>query len=152
VEESLRTALGQTQGNLRIGIINTIGDRKDRASLNAVSALVSGQDEATARAALNAIGKIGGAPAVEALDGAKVPASLKAVWGDAYLRCAGSVEPARAQKMYRALFEGEQALLGIPGRNARFQTVQILLREIHHRSHRRQRPHPAELRGPSTIG
>lgn len=110
VEESLRQALGQTQGSLRIGIINTIGDRQDRASLKAVSALVGGQDEATARAALNAIGKIGGAPAVEALEVAKVPDALKAVWGDAYLRCAGSVEPARAEKMYRALFEGDQAL------------------------------------------
>ena len=109
-EEALRKALGHTQGNLRIGIINTIGDRKDRASLKAVSALVTGQDEATARAALNAIGKISGAPAAEALDEAKVPDALKAVWGDAYLRCASSVEPARAEKMYRTLFEGDQAL------------------------------------------
>ena len=110
VEESLRQALGQTQGNLRIGIINTIGDRKDQSSLKSVAVLVSGQDEATARAALNAIGKIGGAAAAGALDGAKVPDALKAVWGDAYLRCAGSVEPARAEKMCRALFEGDQAL------------------------------------------
>src|SRR5216683_1176829 len=33
VEASLRTALGQTKGKLRIGVINTIGDRADRQSV-----------------------------------------------------------------------------------------------------------------------
>ena len=44
VQESLRKALGQTQGNLRIGIINTIGDRGDSSSLKALAVLLSGND------------------------------------------------------------------------------------------------------------
>jgi hypothetical protein len=57
---ALRTALGKTQGKVRIGIINTIGDRQDRQALTALVALLNA-DEATGRAVLNAIGKIGGA-------------------------------------------------------------------------------------------
>ena len=108
VEESLQKALGQTQGNLRIGIINTIGDRKDRSSLNALAALLR-SDDATAEAALNAIGKIGGAEAAGVLEGAEVADPLKLAWAQALLRCAPSVaaagQPARAEKIYRALLE-----------------------------------------------
>ena len=114
VDQALRQALDRTQGNLRIGIVNTIGDRRDRSSLQAVAALAGGTDEATARAALNALGKIGGTPAADALDRVKPPGSLQGVWADAYLRCATSLaaagEPARAQQMERALFEGDYPL------------------------------------------
>jgi len=106
---ALREALGQTQGNLRIGILNTIGDRRDRSSLKVVTAMLEGNDEATTSAALNALGKIGGPRAAAALEAAKVPESLQTAWGDAYMRCAESVataNPARAEKMYRTLFDG----------------------------------------------
>ena len=62
VDEALRQALARTQGDLRLGIVHTLGDRRNRSSLEAISALAAGADEATARAALNALGKIGGAP------------------------------------------------------------------------------------------
>jgi hypothetical protein len=95
VEAALRTALGQTQGNLRIGLINTIGDRGDRSSLRAVEALLNG-DQATVRAALNAIGKIGGAQAAEVLDRVKVPDALKDSRAQALLVCAASLWRRRA--------------------------------------------------------
>jgi HEAT repeat protein len=108
VEESLQQALGQTQGDLRIGIINTIGDRKDRSSLKALAALLP-SDEATAKAALNAIGKIGGTEAAGVLEGAEVVDTLKPVWAQALLRCAPSVaaagQPEHAEKIYRELLE-----------------------------------------------
>ena len=110
VEDSLRKALGQTQGNLRIGIINTIGDRRDRSSINAVAALVKENDPAMARAGLNALGKIGGPPAAAALDRLKEVDALKPAWADASLRCASGLVKAgdskRAEKIYRSLFDG----------------------------------------------
>ncbi len=106
----LRDALGKTQGQVRIGIINTIGDRGDSGSLAALSALLAKGDEATVNAALEAIGKMGDAKAADTLDKAKVPETAKTTWSQAYLRLATGLtakgQTARAQKMYNALFEG----------------------------------------------
>src|SRR5260221_4932187 len=114
VEVSLRTALGKSIGKLRIGVINTIGDRADRQSVKAVASLLKNEDEATIRSALNAIGKIGGVEAAEALNRAKQTGPLQAAWSHAYLRCAASVAEAgqssRAEKMYQSLFDGSSPL------------------------------------------
>jgi HEAT repeat protein len=110
IETALRNALAKTQGTLRIGLLNTIGDRGDRSSLTAVAAWLNG-DEATVRAALNAVGKIGGVQAAELLEQAKVPEALRAARAQALLVCAGSLaatgDSVRAEKLYRALFEGD---------------------------------------------
>ncbi len=110
VDAALRKALAQTDGKLRIGVINTIGDRGDRDSLKAVAALLKNKDEATSLSALNAIGKIGGTQAADALDRAKRADSLQEAWAHAYLRCAGTLaasgESSRAEKMYQLLFNG----------------------------------------------
>ena len=108
---ALREGLGQTKGNLRIGIINTIGDRMDASSLDAVAAMLTGQDDATAKAALNAIGKIGGGGAADALDRAKPSDALKDAWARAYIQCAATLasagDTARAEKMNQALYSGD---------------------------------------------
>lgn len=111
VEKTLRDALGKTEGSVRIGIINTIGDRRDRSSLAGLAVFLGGNDEATAHAALNAIGKIGGTKAADLLEGAKVAGPLKAAWAQAVLECAASVaatgQPERAEKTCRAVLEGD---------------------------------------------
>jgi len=108
--DALLQALGGAQGKLRLGIINTIGDRGDRGSLGALVALLTNGDEAAIDAALAAIGKIGGPAAADALDGAKAAQASKPAWAQAYLRCAGGLagsgDAARAQAMYRALLDG----------------------------------------------
>lgn len=112
-DAALRAALGKTQGKVRIGIINTLGDRQDAQALPALAALVNPSDEATSWAALNAIGKIGGAPAADTLDRLKAPAALQEAWAQACLRCAGSLaasDPRRAEKMALSLFEGAMPL------------------------------------------
>jgi len=110
VDEALRSALGRTSGILRIGMMNTIGDRGDRQALPALAGVIKAGDEASSRAALNAIGKIGGVEAADLLDRAKVAEPLREAWAHAYLRAAGSVaaagKSARAEKMYQALFDG----------------------------------------------
>ena len=62
-DKALRSALTQTHGAVQIGIINTLGDRRDAVSLKSIAALVNDGDEHAGRSALNAIGKIGGVPA-----------------------------------------------------------------------------------------
>ena len=130
--DALREALGKARGKLRIGLINTIGDRGDSSSVNALAALLSSGDEATTDSALAALGKIGNAPAADALDSAKVPDLAKPAWAQAYLRCAGGLavkgQAARAKTMYRALLDGSQrparhrSLAGHqPGAEARLQ-------------------------------
>lgn len=111
--EALRKALAQTQGNMRIGLLNTLGDRGELSSLEALVGLAANSDDATARAALNALGKIAGVQTADALERIKVPASLNEAWAAAYLRCAASLpagEAARAEKMYRSLCDGEYPL------------------------------------------
>jgi HEAT repeat protein len=140
VDEALRKGLGQTQGNLRIGIINTIGDRGDRQAVEALAALLTGGDDATASSALNALGKIGGTSAADALDRAKVAGAVKTAWAQAYLRCADSLsaagEASRAEKMYRALFEADQpaavrvAALGAIARTQKEQAVPLIVKTL----------------------
>jgi len=108
-DAALRQALGTTQGNVRVGIINTLGDRKDTAALPALAALLAGNDEPTVRQTLNAIGKIGGTAAADVLEHATVAAALQDAWASAALRCAASLagaDAARADKIYRTLFAG----------------------------------------------
>ena len=113
-DQALREALGKTQGMVRIGIINTLGDRGESGlesgSLTALTGLLANGDQATVNAVLEAIGKIGGVKAAEALDKAKVPDTAKATWSQAYLRSATGLtakgETARAQKMYQVLQAG----------------------------------------------
>jgi HEAT repeat protein len=111
VDEALGEALGSTQGKLRIGVINTLGDRGDTGALNALAGFLKTSDEATVRAAFNAIGKIGGKSAADVLDRAKPSAGGTADdWANAYLRCAGNLatagETQRSLKMYQTLYDG----------------------------------------------
>ena len=123
VADALQKALGQTTGNLRIGIVNTIGDRRDAQSLAALATLLAGNDEATSRVVLNAIGKIGGASAADLLDKTKVADPLKDAWAHAYLKTAQSLaasDAARSAKMYQALLDGDYPM---PVRAAAFPMV-----------------------------
>jgi len=113
VEEVLRKALAQTDGKLRIGIINTIGDRKDRSSVRAIAAFLQGDDEATVRSALNAVGKIGTAQAADTLkrfSESRKPAWAQEAWAHAYLRCADEMTAAGepGQTIYEELFTHEE--------------------------------------------
>lgn len=110
VDDALLDAMKKTQGNVRVGIVNTMGDRGDTDALKPLAALLKDGDEATLAAALNAIGKIGGGKAADILDAAKVPDASKTAWAQACLRCASGFtakgETRKAQKIYRSLFDG----------------------------------------------
>lgn len=57
-DEALRDALGDLEGNLLIGVINSIGRRKDPKALDALAKLMHGDDVDVAEAARAALGRI----------------------------------------------------------------------------------------------
>lgn len=91
--ELLRSALPAAKGRVRVEIIDTLGDRRDPAAVPAMAALARDADEATARAAIAALGKIADAPARDA---------LTALWKDA--------QPARAAAVIDATFRAARRL------------------------------------------
>jgi HEAT repeat protein len=66
-DEALRAALPKLKGNLLIGVINSIGKRRDTNAVSALVAMVYGGDEQVASAAAAALGSIGGDPSKKEL-------------------------------------------------------------------------------------
>ncbi len=87
---ALRSALSKTQGRAKIGIINSLGDRRDAPSTGQLGELLSDADPAVAAAAAWSLGKIGNVAALETLakakDSAKGPVRLEIL--HALLACA----------------------------------------------------------------
>jgi len=69
--KALRDALGQASGKARIGIINTLGARRDRMSVLALEKIAADTDENAAAAAVSALAKIGGAKATSVISRAR---------------------------------------------------------------------------------
>ena len=89
-DEALRGAMSKLKGPLLVGVINSIGQRRDAAAVGALTNLLHDHDPEVASAAGAALGRIGGPTAAKALQQAlghaKGPA-LAAV-GDSCLVCA----------------------------------------------------------------
>ena len=104
---ALTAAVSKLGGDLRIGVIDSLGQRRERGAVPALAALAGADDTATARAAINALGRIGGSEAAKALAAAKVAPSLEAVRRDARLSCADSLcvegKAAEAEAIYVAM-------------------------------------------------
>jgi len=64
---ALREALGRVQGPARIGVINSLGLRRDDRSVRSLAELLANPDPAVAAAAAEALGKIASADAASAL-------------------------------------------------------------------------------------
>jgi HEAT repeat protein len=59
-DAALRAALPKLKGNLLIGVINSIGKRRDAKAASTLSGMIYGTDAEIANAAAAALGKIGG--------------------------------------------------------------------------------------------
>jgi len=110
-EKALLNAMGKTSGDVRVGIIETLGERRGAAALDSLAALLGDNDAAIVEGALKAIGKIGGPKAADVVEKAKVAPAAKAMWCDAMLACAGSLaaggQKDRAEKMLQTVFDGD---------------------------------------------
>jgi hypothetical protein len=107
---ALRDALPGLSGKLKIGVISSLGNRRDAAAVPALSALLKEQNAEVARAAALALGSIGTAEAARALQ-EFMPAAdeTKAVVVDAQFACA---EVLLADKKHQAALGIYQALAG----------------------------------------
>jgi HEAT repeat protein len=87
---ALRDALSRLSGPLKIGVIGSLGKRRDAASAAAQTALLADADKAIAIAAATALGAIGTPAAATALCEClqKKPEGLTAALTDACLACA----------------------------------------------------------------
>ena len=109
VNDALRGALRKAKGKPKIGIINSLGQRRDTRAVRALSRLVGNSDEGVATAAAAALGQIADSRATEALAAAKEKATgkLQMVVLDSYLRCADQLvadgKKAEALAIYKGL-------------------------------------------------
>jgi HEAT repeat protein len=95
-DAALREALGRLRGNLLVGVINSIGVRGDRGSVEALVAKLKDADDEVASAAAVALGKIGDGAAVAALEGAfaGVGAGVRSAVAEGLILCAEKADDA----------------------------------------------------------
>lgn len=65
--EALRRAIGSTRGTNLVGVINSLGERREPVSVAALVPLLASRDVAVLHATLTALGKLGGEAAVDQL-------------------------------------------------------------------------------------
>lgn len=91
-DEALRQALGKVKGMLLVGVVNSVGNRRDQNAVSSLAQLTAEADPAVACAAAAALGKIGPAAAeslAQALD--RVAAPVRPAAADACLLCADAL-------------------------------------------------------------
>ncbi len=90
---ALRTALGKTQGTLLVGVINTLGFRRDAQATEALGKLLANSNTDVSTAAAAALGRIGSVEAAKKLQEALARASgpLQIAFADASLTCADTL-------------------------------------------------------------
>ena len=108
VDDAFRAALPKLTGRLKIGVINSIGVRKDAKALDALTKLIDDSDPQVAGAAAASVGMIGGMQASRALQTAlgRTKPPVFPVAARACLLCAESLmtsNRARALDLYREL-------------------------------------------------
>jgi HEAT repeat protein len=126
VDDALQNALDKTTGKVKVGIINSLGERRNEAAVTPLSKLLSDTDKDVAQAAAASLGKIASPAAAAELRNTLKQAS--GIWhtrlADAYLTCAdkfaASGDKKAAADIYKELYNPAEpppirsaALLGI---------------------------------------
>lgn len=105
--QAMTKALAMLSGDLRIGVIGSLGQRGETAAVGAIGKLVGDTDVNMALAAIRALGRIGGAEAAKILESAKVATALQAERDDALIAAADSLakqgKTAEAMKIYSSM-------------------------------------------------
>jgi HEAT repeat protein len=108
VDEAFRAALPKLTGKLQIGVINSIGVRKDAKAVDALTKLLGQGDPGVAQAAAASLGMIGNQQAAQALQAAlgSTKPPVFPVVARATLLCAESIvvtDRARGLELYQVL-------------------------------------------------
>ena len=90
VDDALRDALGKLKGRPLVGVITSIGVRRDAKAVAALAKMLQDPDTEVAQAAARALGKIGNSAAAKALQGvlANAPAASQLALCEGLFRCA----------------------------------------------------------------
>jgi HEAT repeat protein len=90
VDAALREALGKLKGKLLVGVIGSIGVRRDAKAVPPLTGLLKDADAEVVRAAARTLGRIGSADAARALEGALAgaPAANQLALYEGLFRCA----------------------------------------------------------------
>jgi HEAT repeat protein len=90
VDEAFRAALGKVKGRPLVGVIGSVGVRRDARAVEALAGLLKSDDPEAAHASALALGRIGNAAATGALEGAfeKASDADRPAVTEGLLRCA----------------------------------------------------------------
>src|ERR1035438_876458 len=94
VDKALRDAAAKLHGRQLVGVIGSLGVRRDAKAVNALAKLLHDSDNDVGQAAARALGRIGNPPAVKALQDALdgVSAANQLAFCEGLLRCAEMAE------------------------------------------------------------
>jgi HEAT repeat protein len=114
--QALRDATGKVSNELKVGVISSLGSRRDAASVSVLNVLLNDGDPAVARAAALTLGAIGSVDAAAVLKVAATSAARdKPAVIDALLACAEALLAGQKQTdalaIYRSLAADNQARL-----------------------------------------
>jgi len=89
-DAALREALGQLHGRMLVGVINSIGVRRDAKAVDALVARLKDADTAVASASAVALGRIGGEAAAQVLEAslASAPEGVRSAVAEGCILCA----------------------------------------------------------------
>lgn len=104
---ALREALGRLQGRLLVGVINSVGFRRDVEATGALARLLGNSDPEVSTAAAAALGRIGSVEAAKSLQDAMSRASgaLQLAFADASLTCADNLMLHRKRNDAAAIYD-----------------------------------------------
>jgi hypothetical protein len=132
VDAALRDALGRVKGRPLVGVIGSIGVRRDAKAVGALSALVKDKDAHVAQAAARALGSIGNPVAVEVLEGT-LPGASAANQGaicEGLFRCAEALSTKGQRNEALAVYDKlTQQQMPQPVRDAAARKARFLRQE-----------------------
>ncbi len=110
-DAALREAAGRLQGRLLVGVLNSIGMRRDAQAVAVLTTHLQAADIEVASAAAVALGRIGTEPAAHALQArlANSPPALSPALGEGCVRAADHLRAAGQTAAARALYDAARA-------------------------------------------
>lgn len=106
-DAAMLATLDSAPDKAKPGIMGSLGVRRDANAVETLAKLASNSDLSVARAAIVALGKIGGASAASVLGKLKPTESLVSVYTDALLDCARSLTGSQAVALYEQVLAGK---------------------------------------------
>ena len=116
VDEALRDALGRLKGRPLVGVIGSIGVRRDARATDALGRLLGNAGAEVAQGAALAMGKIGTAAAAEALEGAlpKAPKANRLALCQGLFRCAEALAASGQRDKATEIYDRLRAVKQVP--------------------------------------